>query len=95
MPGFDQEAIDAVRYDGLPPLQAKISTSDVVIFTNVTSVFVKSRRRIEQVFSAASDRPGIVVVKDGKVVCRGAEPCPEIHSDTSVRRINLMGGSIA
>ncbi|KAK0452688.1 carbohydrate esterase family 9 protein [Armillaria borealis] len=94
-PGFDQEAIDAVRYDGLPPLQAKISTSDVVIFTNVTSVFVKSRRQIEQVFSAASDRLGVVVVKDGRVVCRGAEPCPEVHSDPSVRRINLMGGSIA
>ncbi|PBK90230.1 carbohydrate esterase family 9 protein [Armillaria gallica] len=94
-PSFDQEAIDAVRYDGLPPLQAKISTPDVVIFTNVTSVFVKSRWRIEQVFSAASDSPGIVVVKDGKVVCRGAEPCPEVHSDSSVRRVNLMGGSIA
>ncbi|KAK0193022.1 carbohydrate esterase family 9 protein [Armillaria mellea] len=95
MPEFDQETIDVVRYDGLPPLQAKISTSDVVVFTNVTSVFVKSSRRIEQVFSAASDRPGIVVVKDGKVICGGSEPCPEGHSDPSVRWINLMGGSLA
>ncbi|KAK0220507.1 carbohydrate esterase family 9 protein [Armillaria fumosa] len=94
-PSFDQEAVEAVKYDGLPPLQAKISTSDIVIFTNVTSVFVKSRWRIEQVFSAASDGPGIVVVKDGKVVCRGTEPCTEVHSDSSVRRVNLMGGSIA
>ncbi|KAK0494473.1 carbohydrate esterase family 9 protein [Armillaria luteobubalina] len=93
-PGFDQEAIDAIKYDGLPPLQAKISTSDIVIFTNVTSVFVKSRRRIEQVFSAASDGAGIVVVKDGKFVCRGTEPCTEVYSE-SVRRVNLMGGSIA
>ncbi|KAK0203390.1 hypothetical protein DFS33DRAFT_1383654 [Desarmillaria ectypa] len=94
-PDFDQDALDAVRYDGLPPLQAKISTSDVVVFTNVTSVFVKSSRRIQQVFSAASDRPGIVVVKDGKIVCRGRGLCPEVHSDSNVRRVNLMGGSIA
>ncbi|KAG7441138.1 carbohydrate esterase family 9 protein [Guyanagaster necrorhizus] len=95
-PDFDQDAVDAVRYDGLPPLQAKISTSDVVIFTNVTSVFMKGSRRIEQVFSAADDRlAGIVVVKDGKVVCRGIEPCLEVHSDSNVRRVNLMGGSIA
>ncbi|KAK0457981.1 uncharacterized protein EV420DRAFT_1643335 [Desarmillaria tabescens] len=65
-PDFDQEAIDAMSYDGLPPLQAKISTSDIVIFTNLTSVFLKSNRRIEQMFSAANDEPGTVVVKDGQ-----------------------------
>ncbi|KAK0458000.1 carbohydrate esterase family 9 protein [Desarmillaria tabescens] len=94
-PDFDQEAIDAVRYDGLPPLQAKISISDVVIFTNVTSVFMKSNRRIEQVFSAASGELSTIVIKDGKIVCRGIELCLEVHSDSSVRRVNLMGGSIA
>jgi len=40
-PDFSKDARDAVKYDGLPPLELHKSASDIIIFTNVSSVFLR------------------------------------------------------
>ncbi|KAF9268942.1 carbohydrate esterase family 9 protein [Marasmius fiardii PR-910] len=92
VPNFDKEAREAVKYQGLPPLTPKSSSS--VVFTNVKSVFMRSRAGVQKVFSSSEEALGEVVVRDGKITCFGR--CVKDHfvedPDTSV--VDLGGGSI-
>ncbi|KAF8070512.1 carbohydrate esterase family 9 protein [Lyophyllum atratum] len=93
-PNFDNEAKDALKYDGLPPLEAAENDSGTVIFTNISSIYLRRGHTIRQVFSAsAKDKAGIVVVENGTVACAG--DCPEALTLSSSRRIDLDGGSIS
>jgi hypothetical protein len=94
-PDFEKEIADAIKYEGLPPLEPETSTSDIVVFTNVGSVLLKdSKRGITEVFTSAGSE-GVVVAEKGKIVCRGEQvACASAISQTA-RHIDLEGGSIS
>ena len=96
-PNFDQEAKDAVKYDGLPPLELKKSKADVVLFTNVSSIYLKRGGKIREVFSVSdSGNIGVVVVENGQLKCFGADAqCSLDQFSANVERVNLEGGSIS
>ncbi|KAF9029564.1 composite domain of metallo-dependent hydrolase [Hymenopellis radicata] len=91
-PDFEKEAKDAVKYDGLPPLTAQ-KTSDVVVFTNVSNVFVKQDNAVVNTLSEAAG--GVVVVKGGNIVCSGSCPNAFSSSYAAAEFIDLEGGSIS
>ena len=94
-PNFDKEAEDALKYDGLPPLEPRGAVANV-LFTNVSSVYLRSGAVVREVFSASSVRgSGVVAVRNGEVVCSGEEDACSQDLDLNVERINLEGGSIA
>ncbi|KAF9052269.1 hypothetical protein BDZ89DRAFT_1056627 [Hymenopellis radicata] len=94
---LQREAANAVKYDGLPPLDPETSTKGTVVFANVSDVYIRSGSSLERVFSATSaENPGAVVVQGGKVVCMGVEwAClvGDIRESAIVR--DLEGGSVA
>ncbi|KAL0956502.1 hypothetical protein HGRIS_002646 [Hohenbuehelia grisea] len=99
-PNFDKEAANAVKFDGLPPLAPAKPGDDrteFVIFSNVSSMYRRSKGRVEEIFSAAEDgEAGVVVVKRGRVVCSGTSAaCASSVRDVSAEEIDLEGGSLA
>ena len=93
-PDFGEEAKNAVKYEGLPPLAPRQSNSDLVIFTNVSSVFVKQGDNIQEAFSISeAGVSGDVVVEKGEIICMGSCSVAEHASD--IQRVDLEGGSIS
>ncbi|KAF8217750.1 carbohydrate esterase family 9 protein [Mycena galopus ATCC 62051] len=95
-PDFDKETADAIKYEGLPPLEPPRAKSDVVVFWNVGSIFLKNAvtRRISEVFTSASGE-GVVVFENGRIACRGSlDACPGALSHSGALYLDLEGGSI-
>lgn len=95
MPNFDQEAADAIKYDGLPPLLQKKQVKSA-IFTNVQTLYTKAKGLKAETLTV-NNQHGVVVVENGRIICSGQpEHCPEfLHSPNYTERIDLQGGSIA
>lgn len=96
-PDFTKEREAALKYEGLPPLEAKKANTDVVMFTNVNSVFLRHGEKVRESFSAARDGDnGVVVVKFGVVSCVGtAFDCSVEEYGSDAQIIDLEGGSIS
>lgn len=95
-PNFDKETYEAIKHEGLPPLKLQSSKSNVVIFTNVSSIFVRHKDSIHELFSGSADISRTVVVKNGVVVCDGSEPSCDMHYEiASAEYINLEAGSLS
>ena len=96
-PDFSREAKNAVEYEGLPPLVPMRSHSDLVVFTNVSSVFVKHDNGIREAFSTSETSvSGNVVVEKGEIVCMGdALTCPFTIYDSNIQHVDLRGGRIS
>jgi imidazolonepropionase-like amidohydrolase len=96
-PEFDQEAKDALKYEGLPPLAPRRSNFDLVIFTNVSSVFMKQDGGIREAFTISeAGVSGNVVVEKGEIVCMGvASTCSITKDDSNIHHVDLEGGSIS
>jgi nitrate reductase cytochrome c-type subunit len=96
-PDFSQEAKNALKYEGLPPLVPIRSISDLVIFTNVSTVFVKHDNGIREAFSASeASVSGNVVVEKGEIVCMGdVSACSVTNYDSNIQQVDLKGGSIS
>lgn len=96
-PNFDKEAYEALKYDGLPPLKTGRTTSGVVIFTNVTDVYIRSEGSIREVYSGVvTPSSRIVVVDKGAIVCDGSEPlCYQNFEGIEAEYVNLEGGSLS
>ncbi|KAJ7931230.1 carbohydrate esterase family 9 protein [Mycena leptocephala] len=95
-PNFDKETKDAIKYEGLPPLEPETAKPDVVVFRNVGSIYLKNpaTRRVNEVFTSA-DAEGVVVVEKGQIVCSGMQMvCPEALSHSDALHLDLEGGSI-
>ncbi|KAJ7731104.1 hypothetical protein DFH07DRAFT_1065777 [Mycena maculata] len=92
-PNFEEEIAAAIKYEGLPPLEPKKAKADVVVFSNVSNIFLKDEatRRVTEVFASA-DAEGVVVIERGRIVCSG--PCPAVFSRSDAMYIDLEGGSI-
>ncbi|KAF7969725.1 hypothetical protein HWV62_26136 [Athelia sp. TMB] len=95
-PNFDREAKDAVKYEGLPPFEAR-SIADVVIFTNVSSIFIQDDQHISEVYrSTDSIASRTVVVDNGEIVCNGSDTqCIVEYDMNDAEIINLQGGSLS
>ncbi|KAI8973081.1 carbohydrate esterase family 9 protein [Trametes punicea] len=98
-PNFDKETKETLEHDGLPPLDPKPSRARTVVFTNVSSVYLREGAIISQVYSArgrASDA-GVVLIRDGKVSCVGsaASACAVSMVDEGAEYINLEGGAVS
>jgi hypothetical protein len=96
LPKFDEEAEEALKYDGVPPLEPKKATARAVAFTNVRQVMQRSKEGITSLFSAESESEhGTVIVQDGKIACAGAaDSCSSQLNDMEVETVDLEGGSI-
>lgn len=100
-PNFDQEAADAVKYEGLPPLLPSRTKSGTIAFANVSSLLLKDRHRgIYDAFEAhANSLPGIVVIsvseKGAEIMCAGpGGECAWDLSAGDMEVVDLAGGSL-
>lgn len=94
VPNYDKDAKAAVEYEGLPPLEPKKSPSDIVVFTNVKSVFTRSGSDISEVFTAqSSDELRHVVVQNGTITAISSTGLLPQFSTSEF--IDLRGGSIS
>ncbi|KAL0956500.1 hypothetical protein HGRIS_002644 [Hohenbuehelia grisea] len=99
VPNFDKEANDAVKFEGLPPLEPAKSIAGTTLFTNVKTILVNQGGSIRELLSAANEAQyGTVLVRGGKIECsevgvvcvRAAE-----STDDRVQVVDLEGGSIS
>ena len=99
-PNFDKEAADALKYEGLPPLLPTDAEADIVLFTNVSSVIAREGSELQEMFASKSaGETGVVLVKNGKMLCYGAHGSCVI-ADHHVggprpRTVDLRGGAIS
>ncbi|KAF8207137.1 carbohydrate esterase family 9 protein [Mycena galopus ATCC 62051] len=93
VPNFDKEAQEAVKHDGLPPLEPTTIKTRPVVFINVQSVFTPDADfGVQQVFSAADDRAlGTVVTENGHITCVGV--CSTDFANATI--VDLEAGSIS
>ncbi|KAH9898533.1 carbohydrate esterase family 9 protein [Cubamyces lactineus] len=100
-PNFDKEAKETLEHDGLPPLEPKRAKTDTVVFTNVSSVYLREDQSIRQAFAADASNSlsaGLVVIRGGKLECMGpaAGSCASyLHTAEDADVIDLAGGAIS
>ncbi|CCM03593.1 uncharacterized protein FIBRA_05730 [Fibroporia radiculosa] len=98
-PNFDKEAVETLRHSGLPPLKAAQSTSDIVVFTNVTHVWVKDAAQgVVDLFAMSNNdnlQGTVVVAENGRIVCSGSSVlCASYVTHPEAEAIDLKGGSL-
>ncbi len=95
-PDYEQEIADAVKYEGLPPLGPLRSRTDVVVFTNVSNVWLSDTEgTISNTFAAVADIDrAVVVVQDGRIVCHGVTSNCATYVATIPTVVDLQGGSL-
>ena len=94
-PNFDKETKDTIKYEGLPPLGPQESIDEIVIFTNVSTIWTRGDNGLEQSLSAQEGANGVAVVEAGKVICAGVESsCASYIKTSSTKQVDLRGGSI-
>ncbi|KAJ7678489.1 hypothetical protein B0H17DRAFT_1206732 [Mycena rosella] len=92
VPNFDKEAQEAVKHEGLPPLEPTSVGRRPVVFVNVRSVFTPGVSGVGELFSATDDSAlGTVVAEEGRITCVGV--CAVDVADATV--IDLQAGSIS
>ena len=100
VPNFDKEAEQAVMYEGLPPLEPKKTPSgSVIIFRNVTTIFLPKKGKVERIQLVQGNCFGTVVTRNGSIICYGGvrKDCVGLlgAQDTHTTVIDLDGGSIS
>jgi hypothetical protein len=92
VPTFDKEATEAVKYEGLPPLEPKRADFNIVVFENVKSVFLPTAEGIHNVFSASNEKFGVVVVRNGSILCSGMQAsCLMSKGPETIHVLDLKG----
>ncbi|KAF9523733.1 carbohydrate esterase family 9 protein [Crepidotus variabilis] len=98
-PNFDEDAKEAVKYDGLPPLEPKKAKAEVVIFNNVSEIFIRKAGKVEAAYMAKEANlrsDSVAVAVHGELVCFGvADECGLAQYGADVQHIDLEGGSIS
>lgn len=96
-PDFTGEVNETLKHEGLPPLAPQhIISEEDIIFTNVSNVYTRVPDGIEPLGFVNTDGTGIVVVRNGRIICAGASYICNIHSpQEDVTVIDLQGGSIS
>ncbi|EEB89268.1 hypothetical protein MPER_12651, partial [Moniliophthora perniciosa FA553] len=103
-PNWDVETAEAVKFDGLPPLEGNVvgkvgKGAKGVMFEGVRPMYVKRDGKVVEVFSSEQ---AAVLVKDGQISCVQAVRTTEFHScvEDDFRneehvRLDLKGGSLS
>ncbi|KAJ7485560.1 amidohydrolase-domain-containing protein [Mycena latifolia] len=86
-PNFDQERMDAIKYEGLPPLEPAMRTTEAVLFRNVSSFWTAGAH--------AREAPGNVLVVSGAIVWTGSDTTLASSVADGALTIGLEGGSLA
>ena len=100
-PNFDKEVEETLKHDGLPPLEPTRAKSNTVVFTNVTSIFLREEYSVREAFSADEAdafSAGVVIVRDGQLACFGsaASACASsVRPEEDAEFVDIEGGSIA
>jgi imidazolonepropionase-like amidohydrolase len=96
VPDWEQERKEALEWEGLPPLKVD-RVSEVVIFTNVSTVLIRGAEGMEHMFrsSAADDPRGVVIVDGGKITCGGISNACNHLIPNRARLVDLEGGVLA
>lgn len=98
-PDFEKEAADALKYEGLPPLEPEKSISGTVAFTNLSTISLRSIQGSDIVtaFEAESaDEYGTLVIQAGKVACLGSQSsCAEFLARQETVVVDLKGGAVS
>lgn len=96
VPNFDKEVADAIKYEGLPPLEPTKAEPDVVLFTNVKNVFRRAGYDVREEVITQDGEPGVVIVENGSITCSGAyASCVTPSLLTSASIVDTHGGSIS
>ena len=102
VPDFDKEMKQTLEYDGLPPLAAAPASSRTVVFTNVSSVFLRDAESasINEAFTlASSGLAAAFVVRDGVPICYGppTTTCATALQDlgADAQYVDLEGGAVS
>lgn len=100
-PDFEEEAKEALKYEGLPPLEPKRSSANVVVFTNVSRVHLREGQGIREAYIAdAADAlsSGVVVVRNGQVACVSAATgtcVSSVRAEDNAEFVDLEGGAVS
>jgi imidazolonepropionase-like amidohydrolase len=83
-----------LQYEGLPPLDANRTTSDLVVFINVASFWGSRSGHVQKLFTT-TDASGIIAVERGHVVCVGTgNICVEHTLRPHAELVDLAGGAL-
>jgi len=103
-PDWDREVEEAIKWEGLPPLEGE-RRPGVVVFTHVKELWTKDALRPESKISTERAKRdfgegfGVVVVDGGHIVCtahhRDCEACLGQFKGQGITNIDLHGGSIS
>ncbi|KAJ4483355.1 carbohydrate esterase family 9 protein [Lentinula aciculospora] len=98
VPNFDKEAQLTLDYDGLPPLNP-VKAAKLMIFTNVSNVFVRSSGTVKSIYSTTARVGGVVVSRNGRLLCTGNQSAcltdAVLGSEVDYQLVvDLKGGSI-
>ncbi|PPQ63486.1 hypothetical protein CVT24_005143 [Panaeolus cyanescens] len=92
-PNFSKEKQDAIKYDGLPPLETT-KTGDIVLFTNVSKVFTRNGYDIQEMTSKSQGAVD-VLIQGAEIICIGAGVSCGTGNYSSAHKVDLQGGSIS
>ncbi|GBE80175.1 predicted protein [Sparassis crispa] len=93
VPNWDAERENAIKYEGLPPLEG-MREGGRVVFRNVRELWLRGQESIVPMFMATASEVGTeVVVENGKVSCIGRACMGGI--DNARAFVDLRGGSIS
>ncbi|VDB83387.1 unnamed protein product [Peniophora sp. CBMAI 1063] len=90
-PDYDVEAADTLARQGEPTLEGIMRVTDRVVFLNVSAVYVRGKKDVEQIRLASASSLSCVVVEGGAITSDGCEAA----TDAGVVLIDLKGGEIA
>jgi len=102
-PDWEKEREETVKWEGLPPPEGERKPG-IVMFTHVRELWTRDTLRPKTTPAERVDRDfgeglGVVVVKDGRIVCtahsRDSEACLGLFNGQDMMRISLHGGSIS
>jgi imidazolonepropionase-like amidohydrolase len=96
VPDFNRERHEALKWEGLPPLEVD-RVSETVVFANVSAVLNRGAEGIEYMFrsSAADLTGGDVIVHNGKIICAGLSNACNPLVPNRARLVDMEGGILA
>jgi len=96
VPDWKRERQEALKWDGLPPLDVD-RVSEALVFANVSAVLTRGAKGIEHLFrpSASDKARGVVIVHGGKIICTGVRDACNHLVPNEARLVNLEGGVLA
>ncbi|KAF8633299.1 hypothetical protein AX17_004474 [Amanita inopinata Kibby_2008] len=95
-PNFDKQRAETLKFDGLPPLDVERTDATPVLFTNVSSVYIRNGSSIDQLITGSTTGDwATVLAYKGKITVCTSETLLCSLSSTANKHIDLDGGFIS